>query len=260
MRTRHLPALAAAALVALTGCMQPSSAPASQPAAQPAESSASADAQRGGQVRGELRGPYEVVEVVDGDTVKLSVDGKRETVRLIGLDTPETRDPRKPVQCFGREASARAKELLSGKSVQLEYDPSQDRRDRFGRLLGYLRVDGALYNEQMIREGYALEYTYDTAHAYQREFRAAQAEAEAAGRGLWAAETCAGDPKRPAEGGGSKPAQAPGSARPADRDCSEFASYPEAKAFFDRYFPEYGDFANLDADGDGRPCTSLPGG
>jgi micrococcal nuclease len=77
-------------------------------------------------------GPRGVVRVVDGDTVVIAPDT---TVRLIGIDTPETVDPRKPVQCFGREASAYAHLLLDGRSVSLEYDPTQGRLDRYGRTL-----------------------------------------------------------------------------------------------------------------------------
>jgi micrococcal nuclease len=97
-----------------------------------------------------------VAEVVDGDTVKVRMNGAVETLRLIGINTPEVVDPRTAVQCFGREASARAKELLSGKRVRIEQDPSQDSRDRYGRLLAYVWLeDGTFFNQQMIAEGFA---------------------------------------------------------------------------------------------------------
>lgn len=76
------------------------------------------------------------MRIVDGDTLDVEVGGQRERLRLIGLNRPESVDPRKPVECFGREASRRAAELLSvGSAVQVELEPSQGNRDRYGRLL-----------------------------------------------------------------------------------------------------------------------------
>ena len=87
--------------------------------------------------------PATVVRVIDGDTVDVQLlDGRRERIRVIGLDTPEVVDPRRPVECMGREATARAKELLpAGRSVSLEGDPTQDTRDRYGRALRHLQVE-----------------------------------------------------------------------------------------------------------------------
>ncbi len=139
-------------------------------------------------------GPYRLVAVVDGDTVRVDVHGRVERVRLIGIDTPETKDPRRPVQCFGRQASARAHALLDGHRVYLAGDPTQDRRDRYGRLLAYLwRDDGLFYNERVVAEGYAHEYTYAVPYRYRAAFRAAEADARRHDRGLWAPATCAGD-------------------------------------------------------------------
>ncbi len=99
---------------------------------------------------------FDVISVVDGDTIKVSELG---TLRLIGMDTPETKDPRKPVQCFGVEASNRAKELLNGKKVYLEFDPA-NRIDKYGRTLAYIyREDGYFYNKEMVKDGYANSYT-----------------------------------------------------------------------------------------------------
>jgi len=137
---------------------------------------------------------YSVVSVVDGDTVKLNIDGKTETFRLIGMDTPETVDPRKEVQCFGLEASNKAKELLSGKKVRIETDASQGTYDKYNRLLGYIyREDGLFYNKYMIEQGYAHEYTYNSPYKYQIEFKNAQKEAQANESGLWSPHTCNGD-------------------------------------------------------------------
>jgi len=132
-----------------------------------------------------------VVRVVDGDTLVVETDGIDEKVRLIGLDTPEAVDPRKPVQCFGREASAKAKELLAGKAVRIESDPTQGDRDKYGRLLRYAFLkDGTLFNKLMIEEGYGHEYTYNLPYKYQKEFQAAETRARGTKRGLWADGAC----------------------------------------------------------------------
>ncbi len=135
-------------------------------------------------------GPFPVVAVVDGDTLKVNMPD-RTTIRVIGIDTPETVDPRRPVQCFGAEASARAHALLDRRSVSIEFDASQGREDRYGRTLAYVWLpDGRSFNETMITEGYAHEYTYDTPYRYQRAYRQAETEARQGDRGLWAAGVC----------------------------------------------------------------------
>ncbi|MGB9633682.1 MAG: thermonuclease family protein, partial [Chloroflexaceae bacterium] len=135
----------------------------------------------------------QVVNVVDGDTVDVRINGQVERVRLIGIDTPESVDPRQPVECFGREASARVAELLAGQTVFLEADGSQADRDRFGRLLRYLWLpDGRMANYELIDQGYAFEYTFAVPYRYQAPFKAAEARARAEGRGLWSPATCNG--------------------------------------------------------------------
>lgn len=138
---------------------------------------------------------YNVVQVVDGDTVKVDLDGKTETLRLIGIDTPETVDPRKVVQCFGLEASNKAKELLTGKRVRLKADTTQGERDKYNRLLRYVFLeDGTFFNKLMIAEGYAHEYTYQSnPYFYQLDFKAAEDNAREQGLGLWNVNTCNGD-------------------------------------------------------------------
>ena len=135
-----------------------------------------------------------VVRVVDGDTVVLRIDGRQERVRLIGMNTPESVDPRRPVECLGKEASKKAAEILTpGLAVRTEADPTQDVRDRNGRLLLYLWTpDGVLFNEQMISLGYANEYTFAAPYRFQARFKAAEREARAAKRGLWAEDACIG--------------------------------------------------------------------
>lgn len=136
-------------------------------------------------------GLFEVIKVVDGDTIKVDINGEEKTVRLIGINTPEVVDPRKTVECFGQEASAKAKEILENKKVKLESDVSQSDRDRYGRLLRYVYLeDGLFFNEWMIENGYAFEYTYELPYQYQTEFKNAQRFAQDNKMGLWADDVC----------------------------------------------------------------------
>lgn len=139
---------------------------------------------------------YNVTKVTDGDTIHIQMDGKDEKVRLIGINTPETVDPRTSVQCFGKEASTRMKELAEGKIVRLEYDETQDTRDAYDRLLAYVYLeDGQMLNRKMVAEGYAYEYTYLKPYKYQKEFRQLQTLARSSSRGLWSVDTCDGNKK-----------------------------------------------------------------
>ncbi len=141
----------------------------------------------------DAHGSYRVARVIDGDTIDVRVGALTERVRILGMNTPETVDPRKPPQCFGKEASDRAKKILSGVRVRLEADPSQDDRDRYGRILRYVFLaDGTNFEFAMIRDGYAFEYTFHSAYKYQPQFKAAAAEAKSAKRGLWSSDTCNG--------------------------------------------------------------------
>ena len=136
-------------------------------------------------------GYYRVLKVIDGDTLAIEMSGKSETLRLIGINTPETVDPRKPVECFGKEASDKAKKLLTGQDIKVEKDPTQDERDKYNRLLVYVyKEDGLFFNKYMVEEGYAYEYTYNLPYEYQTEFKAAQVVAEQKKIGLWADGIC----------------------------------------------------------------------
>jgi micrococcal nuclease len=139
-----------------------------------------------------LTGPVPVSRVVDGDTLWVTTGDGDTKVRLIGVDTPELVDPRTPVQCFAQEASDFTKRALTGQSVYLEDDPSQDSIDRYGRRLAYVwTLDGRLINLDLIADGYATEYTYSTPYRYQRTFQDAEAAAAQQDRGLWNPKTCA---------------------------------------------------------------------
>jgi len=134
-----------------------------------------------------------VARVVDGDTMDVTLEGQTVRVRLIGIDTPETVDPRQPIECFGREASAQAHALLDGQTVFLEEDPSQDSVDQYGRALRYVwMADGRLFNLEMVAQGYAFEYTYDVPYKYQVQFKQAERDAREQQLGLWAPTTCGG--------------------------------------------------------------------
>ncbi len=150
---------------------------------------------------------YKVTRVIDGDTLEIDFDigdtkGSLASdtsitgihkIRLIGINTPETVDPRRPVQCYGQEASAHMKSLIEGDYVQLEYDNTQDQYDKYGRVLAYIYTqDGQMINKKMIADGYAYEYTYNTPYKYRTDFKAAQTIAQREGRGLWSADSCNG--------------------------------------------------------------------
>jgi micrococcal nuclease len=133
--------------------------------------------------------PARVLEVIDGDTVKVRLGRKEETVRLIGVDTPETKDPRKEVECFGREASRFTTSALEGRQVWLTYKPNE-RRDKYDRLLAYLWLnldedpEPEMFNEELVRKGYARVYPFFP-FEYLEEFRQDEARARARRLGLW---------------------------------------------------------------------------
>ena len=135
-------------------------------------------------------GWYTVVRVVDGDTLEVEPNPSLELaegnhVRLIGVDTPETVHPSRPVEYFGREASAFTRRLCEGRRVRLEFDPAAG-HDRYGRTLAYVYLeDGTFLNAEIIRQGYGFAYTrFPFTHL--EEFRALEREARDQRRGLWA--------------------------------------------------------------------------
>lgn len=130
-----------------------------------------------------------VVRVVDGDTIIVGgPGGHTEDVRLIGIDTLETVDPRRPVGCFGPEASAYAKHLLTGRRVVLRYD--RETNDRYGRFLAYVWLAGPhaqFVNAQLVELGYARAYPFPPNTAHEALFATLERRAALGGRGLWAA-------------------------------------------------------------------------
>ncbi|MDP2648723.1 MAG: thermonuclease family protein [Patescibacteria group bacterium] len=139
---------------------------------------------------------YHVEKVVDGDTIDVLIHGESVRLRLVGMDTPEVVDPRKVVQCFGKEASAEGHRLLEEQWVRLEYDSVSGTYDKYGRTLAYVfrESDGLFYNEYMIARGFAHEYTYGgQRYKYRDDFKAAQKAAEEQRLGFWSLDACDGN-------------------------------------------------------------------
>ena len=236
---------------------------------------------------------YQVTKVVDGDTIKIMYNGIEESVRMIGIDTPETVHPTEAVECFGKEASDKMKEYVQGKNVKIMFDSSQGERDKYGRILLYVWVDDVFINKQMILEGYAYEYTYSTPYQYQSEFKEAQKGSQGSKKGLWGdvcackeielSRTCSScntatvtyqnwdctKYKRTVQDttctvgcSTSTPSSAClYSCTSPDRDCADFSSHTQAVSFFKCCgFTAPNDPMKLDGTGidDGDPCESLP--
>jgi micrococcal nuclease len=130
-----------------------------------------------------------VVRVIDGDTILVrGAGGRIEDVRLLGIDTPETVDPRKPVQCYGPQASAFAKHLETGRAVTLTYD--RELHDRYGRFLAYVWLAGkrpVFVNALLVQRGYARSYPFAPNTAHAALFAELERSAAVAGTGLWRA-------------------------------------------------------------------------
>ena len=146
--------------------------------------------QRENSIEDEEAIPASVIRVVDGDTLLVWVGGKRERVRLIGIDSPESVKPESPVECYGEEAKDYLKSLLpTSTRIFLKYDETQGKRDRFGRILAYMFTeDGKNIAEEILRNGYAREYNYQKENPYllHNRFLRDEQEAKAKQKGLWA--------------------------------------------------------------------------
>ena len=212
-------------------------------------------------------GFYDVVKVIDGDTITVDAGGKKETVRLIGVDAPETGAKK---ECFSKEAEESVKNILSDVSIELEEDESQNDRDKYGRLLRYIILkDGSNFNKTLIREGSAREYTYKTAYKYQKEFKNAENEARKAKKGLWNA--CYDDNNNH-NSGGDEDRNSNNSLSSAPilgtsdcycesnkYNCSDFKTHFEAQEVFECCMKKTGgDIHKLDGNSDNQVCESLP--
>jgi len=195
-----------------------------------------------------------VTKVIDGDTIMVKINDKEEAVRLIGIDTPETVDPRKTVQCFGKEASEKMKELLENKMIKLEADTTQNDRDKYNRLLRYVYLeDGTFINKKLIEEGFGFEYTYQIPYKFQMEFKVAQKMAEEKKIGLWADGVC---PTPTVAKISTTPTMTVqnnfGFVCDCNKSCTKISSCDEA------YFQLNNCGCSVrDNDGDGVPCESL---
>lgn len=130
-------------------------------------------------------GMYAIHSFVDGDTIMVNMNGHTETVRMIGVDTPETHKPNTPVQCYGPNASAYTKSLIGDNRVRLQADPLDTNRDRYGRLLRYVYLpDGTLVEDKLIAEGYGFAYTQFPFQKKQ-QFIDNETQAKEASLGLW---------------------------------------------------------------------------
>lgn len=206
------------------------------------------------------KGEYvKVTRVIDGDTFEIET-GK--TVRMIGIDTPETVHPTKPVECFGKEASIKTKELISGQTVRLEKDVSET--DKYNRLLRYVFIDNTFINEVLVRDGYAHASSYPPDVKYQEKFTQAQRLARNERKGLWG-DMCANYTETTQQTTSSTntiPNNSSGySCSGVDYDCSDFATQKQAQAFFDGCgFSATNDPMKLDSVGigDGVACETLP--
>jgi micrococcal nuclease len=130
-------------------------------------------------------GLYSISHFVDGDTIAVNMNGTAETIRFIGVDTPETHKPKTPVQCYGPAAAAFTKNTIGNQKVRLGLDPKSTNRDRYGRLLRYVYLpDGTLINKKLIELGYGFYYPYFP-FTKSVEFDHAEQQAMAGHKGLW---------------------------------------------------------------------------
>lgn len=182
-----------------------------------------------------------VMDVTDGDTydVKRSSGGML-TIRLWGVDTPESG------QSYGARSTRAVERYIGGKSVRVEVVET----GAYGRAVSRVRIRGSWLGEMILREG--LGWHYDEYAPNATELRRLERQARNAGRGLWSQP----NPTPPWEW--RDRTSGPGETSVADKDCSDFDTQPEAQAFFERHQP--GDPHNLDGNGDGVACESLPGG
>lgn len=210
-----------------------------------------------------------VIRIIDGDTIEVDLgEGNKKTVRYIGIDTPETVDPRKDVQCFGREASAKNQELVGNGIVGLEKDVSET--DRYGRLLRYVYMGDLFINQILVSEGYAHASSYPPDIKYQEKLRQAEQQARTNNKGLWS--SCS---STPAPTGKSSPivpttttnsnSQTSGSTSNSSaqdtgayscncsKTCTQISSCAEAQ-----YQLKSCGCSARDADGDGTACDGAP--
>jgi micrococcal nuclease len=216
---------------------------------------------------------FKVVKVVDGDTITASIRGKNETIRLLGIDTPETVDPRKSVQCFGKAASDKMKSYVLGKYVKLIDDKTQGNRDKYKRLLRFVYLPDrqmTFINGEMVKQGFAFSYRqYPT--SYLEKFNNLEKYARENNLGLWGScplSTTTTKASVKIQRINQTPVQTQIQVQNkiqnnttysgGDKDCSDFTTHAQAQAFFISQGGPGSDPHRLDSDGDGVACESLP--
>ncbi|MFP5283806.1 MAG: thermonuclease family protein [Actinomycetes bacterium] len=208
---------------------------------------------------------WSLVRVVDGDTIRVERDGKEIAVRLIGIDTPETKDPSEPVMCGGEEAARYARQFFSAGKIKLTHDDSQGRRDAYDRTLAYASVAGRDYGLAAVKRGWAAQYLYDDVYDRYDEYVAAEEQARTDDKGVWgqcgAFDVPAEEPEPEPEPEAIEPDPEPEATEPepdTDSDEVEYANCTEVreagKAPIQRGEPGYS--SKLDRDGDGTACDT----
>ncbi|PJE61527.1 hypothetical protein COU87_03980 [Candidatus Roizmanbacteria bacterium CG10_big_fil_rev_8_21_14_0_10_39_12] len=203
---------------------------------------------------------YVITKVIDGDTYQVTKNGKSEVVRLMGINTPETVDPRKPVECFGKEASEIAKSMFTNKKVKLELDDSQGDKDKYDRLLRYFFTEkGTDVGLWLIQEGYAYEYTYNLPYKYQSQYKNAETQAKNNKVGLWADGVCVTDTPIPQPTAPTnKPVKQQQNNNSSNVSCSTNCSELTCEQAYQLL---NSGCSGKDADKDGVPCEIVcPGG
>ncbi|WP_430786557.1 thermonuclease family protein [Virgibacillus flavescens] len=209
-----------------------------------------------------------VTRVIDGDTIEISMNGTNEDVRLLLIDTPETVHPSKPVEAYGPEASQFVKEKLTGEEVRVEV--GKEERDKYGRLLAYVFIDGETIQEKLLRNGLArTAYLYNDLTMLE-EFHKVQETAISKEIGVWSIpgyshvdhnhgyhyQEDSGEEPTEKEQGDQKELQYDPFG--ADRDCGDFSTHEQAQNFYVAAGGPENDPHRLDRDGEGSACDSLP--
>ena len=245
-------------LIALAGCTGSSveTVTPEEPTTEPTETTTPPDAVDGESIT------VTVTRVIDGDTMEIKyANGTEDTVRLLGVDTPETTlsrvspkefvgipdttDGRDHLFNWGKRATTVAENELEGTQVEMGFDPDSDRRGYFGRLLVYLYVDGENFNERLLAEGYAR--LYDSQFSLREEFTAVEHDAQATDVGLWEFQDTDID-------SGTDSNDVPPLPLDGDYNCGDFETQAQAQYVLEN---ESGDPHGLDRDGNGAACESL---
>jgi len=263
-RTRLVALVGVVLLVALAGCTgSPADEPATpeEPNTKSTETTTMPDAVDGESVT------VTVTRVIDGDTMEIEyANGTEDTVRLLGVDTPETTLSRVSPDEFagisdttagrdhlfnwGEQATIFAEDELEARQVEIVFDPDSDRRGYFGRLLVYLYVDGENFNGRLLGEGYAR--TYDSQFSLREEFVALEQEAQATDVGLWDFQDSDTESGTDSD---SSDTEMPPLPPDGDYNCGDFETQEQAQYVLEN---KSGDPHGLDGDGNGIACELLP--